>query len=167
MGEMSDFRRVVNSLTDINNSDSRHGNKVISNSNDGNNVSNGSDNVGKETGIHSNCAKQQQQQQQSVCDKSQVTMETAINTSNVTETAAAMPSSGGAICKKKANRPDHLCNVPFITAVEYSDGRSDGHSRSDMNSRSDRHSRERSERKSKDIETWLMDGAGWRREPAH
>ena len=156
MGEMTDFRRVVNSLTDINNSDSRHSNKVNCNSNDGNNVSNRSDSVGKETGIHSNCAKQQQQQQ-SVCDNGQVTMETAINTVNVTETAAP-PSSGGAICKKKANRPDHLGNVPFITAVEYSDCRSDGHSRSDMNSRSDWNSnRERSDRKSKDIETWLMD----------
>ena len=155
MGEMSDFRRVVNSLTDINNSDSCHGNKDIIDSNGGNKVFNGSDSVGKEKGIHSNCAKQQQQQQ-SVCDNGQITMETAINAANVTETAAA-PSSGGAICKKKANRPDHLGNVPFITAVEYNDCRSDGHSRSDMNSRSDRHSRERSDRKSKDIETWLMD----------
>ena len=83
-------------------------------------------------------------------------METAINIVNVTETAA--PPSSGAICKKKANRPDHLGNVPFITAVEYGDCGSDGHGRSDMNSRSDWNSnRERSDRKSKDIETWLMD----------
>ena len=157
MGEMTDFRKVVNSLTDINNGDSRHSNKDISNSNDGNKVSNRNDCPGKETGIHSNCAKQQQQQQQSVCDNGQVTMETAINTANVTETAAAAHPGGGAICKKKANRPDHLGNVPFITAVEYSDGRSDRNITSDMNSRSDRNNRERSDRKSKDIETWLMD----------
>ena len=153
MGEMSDFRRAMNSLSDINNSDSRHGNKVISNSNDGNNVSNGSDNLGKETGIHNNCAKQQQQ---SVCDNGQVAMETAINTTNVTETAV-LPCSGGAIFKKKVNRPDHLGSVPFITAVEYSDASSDRHNRSDMINRSDRNNRERSDRKSKEIETWLMD----------
>ena len=133
-GEMTDFQKVVKSLTDIKNSVSSHGNKVLSN-----NASNVIDNTGKETGIHSNSAIQQ-----SGCDNGHVTMETMINVNNVTETAAAAPS-GGAISKKKANRPDHLGNVPCIIAVGYSNGRSD------------RNSREKSNSKSKEIETWLMD----------
>ena len=123
MGEMADFQKVMNSVSNINNSDSSHGNEVVSNRNV-------TENTGKEAGIHSNCAKQQ-----SGCDNCHVTMETTIIVNNITETAGT--PSGGAICKKKANRPDHLGNVPSITAVGYSNSRSD--------------------RKSKDIETWLMD----------
>ena len=130
MGEMTDFQGTMNSLTDINNSDSRPGNKVVSNCNVDSIVSEVTDNAGKEMGIHSNSAKQQ-----SGCDNGHVTMEATINVNKMTETAAT--PSVGAICKKKANRPDHLGNVKSITAVGYSNGRSD--------------------RKSKDIETWLMD----------